>query len=499
VLSPTRPRERLEIDEQVDVRRYLDAIRRQVLLIALVAVIITGVTVAISSQQTTTYSASARIVVQDPTSTIFTTDPGSIERQLATIRALMTTPAVLTRAAADLPAGESPFGTVDTRVDPNANIISVIATDDTSEGAAAIANAVARAFIQTQRGAEQQRLARARANIRNEIDQLRVSSSANVERQIDALQEQLAAIAVTEANAGAEFRVIELASAGSPSSSHPLRNGVLAFIASLFLGVLVALGRDQLAPRIASRRELVRVVGLPLLASIPKTRRVGPPPYVMQPHEYDAYNALQVALEFKLAPRSEHILLITSAVHSEGKSSVTALLGWVLARSGKKTLLVSADMRRPRLHEIVGMRKSPGLSQILAGLDQEDTDYDVQSNLSQLIWPVSSTNARATLHVLPSGNTSGRTVLSPSTASAFFDALRELDYDYVLVDSPPLLGVIDSQILARYVDGVLVVSRLDSLTMDNAIELRDTIERVECKPLGLVVTRVSPDEFEYYG
>jgi Mrp family chromosome partitioning ATPase len=80
----------------------------------------------------------------------------------------------------------------------------------------------------------------------------------------------------------------------------------------------------------------------------------------------------------------------------------------------------------------------------------------------------------------------------------FLQHVRGLDYDYVLIDAPPLLGIADSQALARYVDDLLLVNRLDRLTLEHVNELRDVIDRLHLRPLGIVVIGARGEISPYY-
>jgi Mrp family chromosome partitioning ATPase len=107
---------------------------------------------------------------------------------------------------------------------------------------------------------------------------------------------------------------------------------------------------------------------------------------------------------------------------------------------------------------------------------------------------------RGALDVITSGSKAkdpGRLIAGPAM-TAFLDLVRELDYEYVLVDAPPLLGIADSQALARHVDDILLVSRLDRLTLERVDELRDVVDRLYKQPLGIVVIGARGEISPYY-
>jgi non-specific protein-tyrosine kinase len=267
---------------------------------------------------------------------------------------------------------------------------------------------------------------------------------------------------------------------------------VLAFFAAIFIGVLVALGREQLVPRIGGPRELTRITDRPVIVGIPFVRRrVGRRTGVLGAAEHEAYQTLQASIRFELPPDRTQLLLVTSAVEGEGKTTVTANLGRALARAGRRTLLVGADMRKPRLHELFDVEQAPGLSEILTALETGGEAVPrALGAMRQLL--ESQTAVKGNLDVLVGGGKpqdAARLLLSPALG-LFLDEVRLLGYDYVLFDGPPLLGLADARAIAQRVDEVLIVSRLDRLTTEDAVDLRDLLDRLEVTPLGHAVIGV---------
>ena len=258
----------------------------------------------------------------------------------------------------------------------------------------------------------------------------------------------------------------------------------------MFIAILAALARDQLAPRVGGTRELSRLTGLPALGAVPAPRRSqGDAPKLPAGEADDeAYDELRAALEYRLPADSQHVLLVTSALPGEGKSTVTAGLGRALAQAGHRTLLVSANLRRPTLDQLFGFGDVPGLTNLLNAF-QQNGQTSAGALIERAVRPVPEALGPEELHVLPSGSASAHTVrlLSTGALITFFDQLGHTDYDYILVDGPPLLDLIDGHLLAQWVDGMLVVSSLDRLTPQAAVELHDLLEQVDAKALGMVV------------
>jgi capsular exopolysaccharide synthesis family protein len=247
------------------------------------------------------------------------------------------------------------------------------------------------------------------------------------------------------------------------------------------------LARAQLKPRITGARELSRLLDLPVLVEIPYVRRrFGHGPKTLQAVEYEAYQTLQASLRRQLPPTRQQIVLVTSALHGEGKTEVTAALGLVLSHARLRTWLVSADMRWPRLHELFDVAQTPGLAEVLAAARQDGNSTASRMTATR----TGSREAEAgSLHVLASGRMPAdpAQLLASDTLDVFFDDVKESDYDYVLLDGPPLLGLVDSQVLAQRADGMLIVCRPDRMTPENALALRELLERLDVNPLGLVI------------
>ena len=489
-------------DEQpIELRRHLDALRRSRGLIAALVVVMTAATVGVSLALPKSYKATARILYNASADPLGNPSSDVVQRQMETIGALITTPATLLRAAPAAGVNETKLESkVAASVDPRADIINVTATDGSAAGAQRIANAVARAFLVAQRQADLRQLASARSKLLDQLAVLNGTASGKLEAR--AIRQRLSELTVSEASAGSELQLAEAAQKpGSPASPKPLRNGIVAFFAALFLGVLLALGRDQLVPRLSGPRELTRVTDRPVLTSIPFVRRrFGRQPTVLSAPEYEAYQTLQATIRFQLPPNEQHIILITSALEGEGKTTVTANLGTALARAGHKTLLISGDMRHPKLHERFGLRQGPGLAEVLAALEYAG-DPELQGKapaLTELLQ--AQTGSRGNLHVLGSGVKPvdpARLLLSESLPR-LFEQLRVLDHSYIVIDGTPLLGIADSQAVAQQVDDVLIVSRLDRIRVDDVIEMRDLLDRLDVTPLGHVVVGGRRTGSSYY-
>lgn len=468
-------------DEQpTDVSRYLSAIRRGAWLIVLIVVPLTATVLVLSLMLPKSYSATASLVLEERGG-VLATDNDSSTRRLATMRSLLTSRDVLVRAARELP-GETAATLEDkvtASVDDVASIIEVKASDGDPAGAATIANRVTRTFLDLRRSAESAGFTDARRELELALD--RASSRGSAE-EVQALRDRLTELSVSELATGDELQIGQAARPPeSPDSPKPLQNTLFAFFAALFVAVIAALARDLLAPRVRSPRELTTLTGLAPLVVLPASRRAG-----RLAQETEAYQALAASLRVQLSD-SQRVVMITSPTGLEDRSSVVLGLGRALATSDVPTLLVSADLRQPGLHKQLGVEQAPGLGDVLQALDRDDGE-----SAAEVVRSVTRAHehpSRGELRGLPSGDPAQHpaAVLSGDGLGVMFDELSRSEYRYIVVEGPPLLGPIDGQLVARWVDAVLVVCRLDRLWPGDAAELGDVLGRLDAPVLGSVV------------
>jgi capsular exopolysaccharide synthesis family protein len=478
----------VEATEPVEVRRYVDAFRRSWLLIALIIVPLTVGVYLFSASLPNRYRATAKLVLDASADPLNDSDVSSTERRLATIQALLTTREMLRGAAARVrgETAETLEDKVHASVTPGADIVSVSAIDDTPRGAAAIANGVASTFLARERRANRLRVQRERASLLRDLNALKGRRGIPAEEERASIRDRLRELNLNAVSGGSELQRAEAARPpDTPYSPRPVRNAVFAFFASIFIAALVVVSRAQLKPRVSGARELNRLLDAPIMAEIPYVRR----PFsrersALSETEYEAYQTLQASLRMHLPPTQQRIVLVTSALHGEGKTEATAALGLVLSQAGQRTWLVSADMRWPKLHQLFDVARAPGLSELLVQGRQQNGDTPMVDNPA-----LTGETDPGTLHVLASGRKPAdpAQLLAGDAVESFFEQIRRSHYDYVLLDGPPLLGLVDSQVLAQRVDGVILVCRPSLLTPEVVLDLRETLERLRVEPLGLVV------------
>jgi receptor protein-tyrosine kinase len=286
----------------------------------------------------------------------------------------------------------------------------------------------------------------------------------------------------------------------------PKRNIALAAALGLVLALLGAFLVEHFDRRLRSRESVEEHFGVPVIGQVPFDRqRRGTRPTTV-PRESgagsEAFRAVRANLLYLGVEHPLRTILVTSATPQQGKTTVTAGLAAAIARSGATTIAVEGDLRQPRLNEVFGLAKSErGLTSVLVGASSLE-DVVLHVPLAMTTQDGRKQQGTGAIALVPSGP------LPPNPSELLSSAqMRQLlerlasSYDYVLIDSPPLLPVADAIELARVVDGVVLTARRNRSTTDDAREVRALVERLAINLVGVVFTDIkSPVGYGYgYG
>ena len=470
-------------DEPIDLRGYLQALRRNAVFIAVIMALGTGGVLTASILAPERFDARADLVILNHDGVSTSAQPESVRRQLTTLSTLVTTPSVLQSASRQLGIDVDALRRrVTARTEEQADILSIRATGGSAVSARDAANAVARSFLDQRERTERARLRRNIDRLSREIELLAVGGGGD-RAQRQALEERRARLAVAEAEAGSDLQIGQPAELpDAPSGPRPVRNGVLAFFASLMAGLLAALLRDRLSAPVRPL-DVATALGAPVLVSLPETGgsdgRAG-----------DRCAAcLTLASLIRVSPgqAESRSILVTSAVRCEGRTSIAYGLGVAFARAGERTLLVSADLHRPDLDALCGVEGLRGLREILAGTRAGIVHPPVLAHLIVELEPAGGPLP----DVLPSGiapQDDTTEITDPRAMRAILAAAAGLGYAYVLLDAPPAAGdVPETPVIASVCDEILVVARVERLTAPVTAELRERLDRLRRRPLGIVL------------
>jgi succinoglycan biosynthesis transport protein ExoP len=187
---------------------------------------------------------------------------------------------------------------------------------------------------------------------------------------------------------------------------------------------------------------------------------------------------------------STRAVMITSAMKGEGKTSLAAHLATSLARSGRKTLLIDCDLRRPRLHELFDVARVPGLCELLRG----------EAEVNDVIRPTPADD----LNMIPAGHCDGL-ALQAIAQDGVRDILNVLKkrYDFIIIDSAPVLPVVDTMLLSQQVDAVLFSIMRDVSRVPHVQAAHERLASLGVKMLGAVVSAAERrdymhmDNYEY--
>jgi polysaccharide biosynthesis transport protein len=260
----------------------------------------------------------------------------------------------------------------------------------------------------------------------------------------------------------------------------------MAVIGFLLLGLVLAQYLELRHRRIQNLDEITNGLGLKVLGTVPAMPKGGVNAGSNWPHLLtEAVNTTRTMLLSGPNATNNKTLLVTSAMSGEGKTSLTTHLAVSLANAGRRVMLIDADMRRPAVHRVLGLTSKPGLAELLIGLNQ----------LSEVVQECKIPN----LHLLPAGTWS-REAAAALSSDAWPRVLHEASqgFDFVLVDSPPILPVADALAIARNVDGVLISIMQDQSRYGAVQTACQRLNMVGAKVLGVVVSGMKTVGGYYY-
>jgi succinoglycan biosynthesis transport protein ExoP len=289
-------------------------------------------------------------------------------------------------------------------------------------------------------------------------------------------------------------------------------NLVVGMVLGLFLGLGLAFALEYLDRSLRTPEQVERTLNLPMLGLIPavtassanvyggntgkrRQRKIkdaaAPAPSIdLLPHHHprsaiaESYRTFRTSLLLSRAGGLRSIV-VTSVASSEGKTITSANLAVVLAQLNKRVLLIDADLHRPRVHEVFGISNRVGLVSLLA----ENADPE----------SVAVPSAVPGLFVIPSGpnspNPSG--LLASETMKRFLER-SATEFDYIVIDSPPVGPVADAMIIGNHADGVVLCVRGGVTPRERVVQVRDRLLRSNVRILGVVLNNVDQSSSSYY-
>ncbi len=331
------------------------------------------------------------------------------------------------------------------------------------------------------------------ANLREEIAQKQNLLSQTMKR----LQE----INILQDSGGYNVQAISAPGAGAKVSAGLMQILLAGAAVGLMGGVGLAYLADMADKSFRTPEEIRRRLGFPIVAHVPTLAGDGMPSSPDAPQldrslgcvhrptspEAEAYRTVRTALYFSARGETHKVIQVTSPNMSDGKTTIAANLALAIAQSGKTVALVDADLRRPRVHTLFGVVSDTGMSSVILGL----------STLDEALVPSGVDN----LSLLPCGPRPDNPA-ELLTLPRFEELLGELRarFDFVILDTPPLLAVTDPAIVVPRVDGVLLTIRIGKNGRPAAERAREILTSLDAVVLGVVVNGVGREGVSYgYG
>ena len=198
----------------------------------------------------------------------------------------------------------------------------------------------------------------------------------------------------------------------------------------------------------------------------------------------EAYRSLRTNIQYSSFDKEYKTLVVTSANMGEGKTTVSSNLALVLSQGEKKILLIDCDMRKPSIHKRFRVTNTHGITDLLLGKKSIDSVINKFNN---------------NLHIITSGKIppNPAEMLDSKVMTKFLDAMKN-EYDYIVIDTPPIQAAADAQILSTKTDGILVVVRAGETKKDSVIDSISKLKKVNANIIGTVLNGVENKNEKYY-
>jgi Mrp family chromosome partitioning ATPase/capsular polysaccharide biosynthesis protein len=532
------------MNETSDFATLLAPLWRRKWLILAVAVVAAAGTYFYYHRQTSVYSAGTQLDLSggfeaQQLATGAQTRSTLNNRALADAATLITSSGIREAVQARLRREHAPathLGNVRARGAAESDLVTIVAEAHSAKQAARLANDYALAYVEKQHLRHQSEVQAAIADTRRQLRRIEAAQAASVSaarhassgRGSGAARVSPAAGSAVIQAAGLASKINQLESELSVSSVQqinpasaqkaqlvspmPRKNAIFAFVLGLLAAGAAVLGLNRLDRRVRSLAQLQDIFGSQILAALPRERapidyrdgRPRPAEALLEPLRR-LHTAIQLGDMLERAEASPpRLILFLSPGNGDGRSTLIADLALVQRDAGAQVAVIEADLRRPSLARLLSIGGSAGLSEVLSGAARSSQalqgvgatlssrEEDLSGEQTGLATAVRARDA-GSLSVLASGGP----VANPPALLAS-PAMRELvrdttaDYDYVLIDAPPPLQVSDAMPLLQWVDGIVIVSRMDHTSAASAEHLARLLANSSTAPvIGLVASGVS--------
>ena len=495
---------------------YLKILTRHKLLILAITILVVLIAVGYGYYKTPTYTATADVLlsplagvgVQNQASNQNLT-PTFIETQVQ----LFNSAEVQNLVAAKL--GEKPPPVSVSEVGVTA-VIEISSTDISPTKAAKIANAYADSYVTLLQTQVKQAFAQSISGIQQEIDKVQnqitalnqqISSApvkqqaalqAQLQPQISSDQQSLTVYGnelvdaqIQQQLTGEPAQIVSPAVVPiSPSSMSPKKEGIIAGVIGLLIGIAIAFFVDRLDDTVKTKEDIERISRpIPVIGLIPfvedwndhKTHIAMTLGQTSSPIA-EAYRSLRTSIQFISLDKSVHVLQITSSKKDEGKTTTVANLGVALAEAGQRVIILSCDLRLPKIHDYFNLSNKKGLTSVVLG------EATLLESLQKVI------TSRGDLKLLASGPKppNPSEILAGSKVTEIINDLK-LMADVILIDTPPVLPVTDAAVLSRIVDSTLIIGMATKVTKKQFTRTLEILRQVNAPLIGILLNGAIPE------
>lgn len=512
----------------MDLRNYINLVRKWLWLVVLCSVVAGAATFFITRQQTPIYQSTATVFINQARSTTGRADYTDIitsERVARTYAAMLQDWPTLNEAAIALgyPGGIGDMQqaqNVSVSVTPvrDTQLVQVVVQSSDPELAASIANILPDVFMQMNRERQQERFADTRQELQVELaaaeaDLEETEQALNVladtpenKNERDRLTRLAARYQTTYSNLSKSLEDLRLAeaqttdnitlttpaqAASSPIRPRVLFNTLLALMVGALIGLGIAFLIEYLDDTVKTPDHVRDLTGLATLGNVIHLEGASPDQRMvthMAPKSLgaEAYRVLRTNLQFSALDKPLATLVVTSAAPGEGKSTTISNLAAVMAQSDKRVILVDADLRRPSLHKLLKLPNNVGLSTALLDKRRDPEAYlqdtDVPNLRVMTTGPIPPNPAE---------------MLNSARMHEMIELLKN-EADVVLFDTPPVLAVADTSILASQVDGTLLVTWAGRTRGELLAQAVERLQSLGIQPLGVVLNKLTQRRGGYY-
>ena len=441
---------------------YWAILRRSWIIIAASAAIGTMLALILSLLSSPVYQASAQLFVSVKSSDQLGeayTGGLFVQQRVKSYVDVIDSPAVLEPVIQELGL-DMPYtalaGKVSAQSPPNTVLLNVVVTDSNPQRAADIANATAKSYA-------------------NEIARLEGADVPTTSTTPTPSPTTGTSTTTSATGDGVQATVIKPAVNGSKIAPRTRVNVMLGFLLGLLVGVGIAILRHTLDTTVKTPEDLEDSAEATMLGAVSFDPDATASPLVTlrDTPRSESFRTIRTNLQYVDVDNPPQVVVITSSVPSEGKSTTAANLAIAVAQGGARVMLLEADLRRPMVSDYLQVDGSRGLTDVLVGR--------LQLPQAVIRWQ------RGLMDYLPAGTIppNPSELLGSKHMAAVIDELRKR-YDMVIIDAPPLLPITDAAVLSTIADGAILVARYGKTTREQVRESTDALRQVNAKVLGTV-------------